>query len=107
MNRNYGSLEWFSQEYEKVNDDPWGLSWRPSQSLRFRQTIATVARIQEPIHNVIDIGCGTGDFTSLLSQEIETPGFLLGTDFVSEAVERSRRKYPHLNFAIETISSVA
>jgi trans-aconitate methyltransferase len=101
----YGSVDWFVSEYAKVVDDPWGLSWRPSQKLRYLHTLNLLDQIDQPINSVLDIGCATGDFTYLLSRKY-TPNAVLGIDFVEEAVRRAETKYPDLRFKIGSIFDV-
>ena len=94
----YGSLDWFAQEYGKVRDDPWGLSWRPSQALRYQRVLTTLDRIPHQVTAVMDIGCATGDFTHLLSRRMLGLDTLIGMDFVGTAIERARRRYPNIQF---------
>ena len=89
-----------------MTDDPWGLSWRPSQMLRYQNVLSMMERIPQPISNVIDIGCATGDFTYLLSRRQPSFQGLLGVDFVESAVERARRRFPHIHFVAESIFSL-
>ncbi|HAP40063.1 MAG TPA: hypothetical protein DCQ94_09915, partial [Nitrospira sp.] len=98
----YGSLEWFEREYGKVSEDPWGLTWRPSQWLRYRRALDALEMAEEPLSKIIDVGCATGDFTHLLSKQVGRES-LLGVDFVDSAVERARQRFPSLNFATESI----
>jgi 2-polyprenyl-3-methyl-5-hydroxy-6-metoxy-1,4-benzoquinol methylase len=98
----YGTLEWFEREYGKVFEDPWGLTWRPSQWLRYRRALDMLEAAEEPISKIIDVGCATGNFTYLLSKQAGQES-LLGVDFVDSAVERARQRFPSLNFATESI----
>jgi SAM-dependent methyltransferase len=102
----YGSLEWFQSEYGKVSDDPWGLGWRPSQALRYQRTIQLLARIDEPIHRAVDIGCATGDFSYVLSRFLGDRGQLLAVDFVDAALQRARERYPAIDFTSKSIAAL-
>ncbi len=105
--KDYGTLDWFMDEYGKTGEDPWGLNWRPSQFLRYARVLELVDRIPAPIAGVMDIGCATGVFTHLLSRHLPSVRWLLGVDFVEEAVARARTKFPDIQFSCESILSVA
>ena len=106
MAENYGSLDWFNSEYARVCDDPWGLSWRPSQFIRYAKVLNVIDDIQTPISNAIDIGCSTGVFTFLLHRHMPKIQYLLGVDFVEEAVLRACKRYPELQFSCESIANL-
>jgi 2-polyprenyl-3-methyl-5-hydroxy-6-metoxy-1,4-benzoquinol methylase len=59
--------------------------------------------VQTPLTHVMDVGCATGDFTDLLSKHGPDIQTVLGVDCVEAAVERARRRYPHLTFGTEHI----
>jgi SAM-dependent methyltransferase len=102
----YGSLEWFTTQYHNATDDPWGLTWRPSQALRYRGVLNLLERVPQSLARAIDIGCATGDFTALLSRSMPSLSVLLGVDFVQTAVERARRRFPHITFVRDSILSL-
>jgi SAM-dependent methyltransferase len=104
--KGYGSLEWFVQEYTNVADDPWGLSWRPSQALRYQKVLSLLETIPQSFPSVIDIGCATGDFTHLLSKRMPDLKVLLGVDFVEIAVEKAHQRFPNINFVKQSIFSL-
>lgn len=104
--KGYGSLEWFVQEYANVSGDPWGLSWRPSQALRYQKVLTMLETIPKPISSAIDVGCATGDFTNLISKRMPSLNLLLGSDFVESAVERAHQRFPNINFIKESIFSL-
>jgi SAM-dependent methyltransferase len=101
----YGTLEWFEREYGKVPEDPWGLTWRPSQLLRYQRVLDMLERAEEPISKVMDVGCATGDFTQLISRRAGMTN-LLGVDFVESAVQRAQKRFPALTFTTESILSL-
>ena len=78
----YGSLDWFVEEYNSVTDDPWGLTWRPSQFLRYATVLGMIQTISATIGSAVDIGCATGVFTDLLSRHLPKGCLLQGVDFV-------------------------
>jgi len=103
----YGTLQWFEQAYAKVPADPWGLTWRPSQQLRYQKVLSILDPLldpsEKPLAHVMDVGCATGDFTYLISRHVPGLQTLLGVDFVDSAVERARRRFPHLTFSNESL----
>lgn len=102
----YGTLEWFEQKYAKVRDDPWGLTWRPSQQLRYQKVLSTLDALEQPFADVMDVGCATGDFTYLLSKHVRGLQTILGVDFVEDAVERASRRFPPLTFSTESLLAI-
>lgn len=102
----YGTCEWFEQEYGKGAEDPWGLTWRPSQRLRYQRVLAALRTIEEPLLRVMDVGCATGEFTHLVSRSVGSSGRVLGVDFTPAAIERARQRFPDLAFTTESIFSL-
>jgi 2-polyprenyl-3-methyl-5-hydroxy-6-metoxy-1,4-benzoquinol methylase len=93
---------WFDQEYENTKDDPWGLSWRPSQSFRYKKMIE--ALISAGIRNereltILDIGCATGEFTDSLRRSF-VESSVIGVDFAEAAIERAMAKFPATRFEV-------
>lgn len=105
-NFRYGTVEWFEQEYTKVREDPWGLTWRPSQQLRYHRVLSLLDALEKPTAHVMDVGCATGDFTYLLSRHVYGLQTLLGVDFVHSAVDRARRRFPQLTFSNESLLAI-
>src|SRR6476646_9658318 len=101
----YGTVEWFVSEYARVVDDPWGLSWRPSQKLRYMHTLELLDKIDRPIKSIVDIGCATGDITFLLSKKYAGAS-IVGMDFTESAVRRAEVKYPNLQFRVGSVFDV-
>ena len=102
----YGSLEWFEKEYNKVNDDPWGLSWRPSQMVRYARILSLLDHIEFHPMNILDIGCATGDYTNLLNNKYGATCSVVGVDFIEDAIKRARKKYPQLQFRVGSVFDV-
>jgi ubiquinone/menaquinone biosynthesis C-methylase UbiE len=101
----YGSPQWFEREYLKVAEDPWGLSWRPSQAFRYQTVLRALDEIRQPIDSIIDVGCATGEFTHLLQCRYPQAR-TLGVDFVDAAVHRARTRFPAVRFANTSIMSL-
>lgn len=99
----YGTLSWFQKAYAGVSTDPWGLSWRPSQRLRYEKVLSIVDSAEIPSAHVMDVGCATGDFTYLLSRHIQGLQELIGVDFVDDAIERALSRFPQMLFSKESM----
>jgi 2-polyprenyl-3-methyl-5-hydroxy-6-metoxy-1,4-benzoquinol methylase len=104
-NPSYWDADWFVREYAKVNDDPWGLTWRPSQKIRYLHTLGLLDKVDRPIKCVLDIGCATGDVTYLLSKKYAHSS-IVGIDFIEEAVRRAQKRYTDLRFECRSIFDV-
>jgi len=102
----YGTLRWFEHEYARVSTDPWGLSWRSSQQLRYQKVLSILDCVKEPLVHAMDVGCATGDFTYLLSRQVRGLEELTGVDFVDDAVERARHRFPQLVFSKEPLLTI-
>jgi SAM-dependent methyltransferase len=102
----YGTLEWFEQAYANVSIDPWGLTWRPSQQFRYHRVLSILDAVQKPLSRVLDVGCATGEFTSILSRYVPGVQTLWGVDFVESAVERARCRFPQLTFSNESLLTI-
>ena len=102
----YGSVDWFINEYNKVDDDPWGLSWRSSQKVRYARILRLLDTIESPPSSVLDVGCATGDFTNLLKSKYGQKSSVIGIDFIENAINRAKGKYPKINFRVGSIFDV-
>jgi len=102
----YGTCEWFEAQYAKGPADPWGLTWRPSQRLRYHRALRALDAVEESLPRVLDVGCATGDFTHLLSRRAGPAGRVLGVDFSRAAVERARAPRPDVSFAQDSVLSL-
>ena len=92
--------KWVEIEYSKVEDDPWGLEWRPSQKFRYLHVLKSIDKhVVDKNMNISDIGCATGIFTNLISQFFkDTNPVVTGVDISSIAIERARNKYKNIEF---------
>ncbi|MDH5648409.1 MAG: class I SAM-dependent methyltransferase [Gammaproteobacteria bacterium] len=106
----YGTRAWFKKAYRSTPDDPWGLSWRLSQLVRYDLIVKILKRHvpgKESSLGVLDIGCATGDFASTLSSALGMPGGrLIAVDFSEEAIFRARKKYLDVDFRVMSIDAV-
>lgn len=102
----YGTSDWFERIYQSTDDDPWGLSWRPTQLYRYGRMLSELSRVMEDrgsrCETIVDIGCATGEFTSMLAK---LPGChestrIVGMDLSETAINRARTKFPSLEFAV-------
>jgi demethylmenaquinone methyltransferase / 2-methoxy-6-polyprenyl-1,4-benzoquinol methylase len=64
------------------------------QDKRWKRRLVAMADVQ-PHHQVLDLACGTGDITFLLSKYLDSCGKATGVDITPEMVERARRKALH------------
>jgi demethylmenaquinone methyltransferase/2-methoxy-6-polyprenyl-1,4-benzoquinol methylase len=64
------------------------------QDKRWKRRLVAMADVQ-PHHQVLDLACGTGDITLLLTQQLDSRGKATGVDITPEMVERARRKASH------------
>lgn len=46
----------------------------------------------KPDHKILDIGCGTGVFTSLISEKLDQDGYSIGIDAAGKMIEAARKK---------------
>jgi 2-polyprenyl-3-methyl-5-hydroxy-6-metoxy-1,4-benzoquinol methylase len=51
----------------------------------------------------MDIGCATGEFTHVLARHARRDTTVVGVDCVTAAIDRARRKFPHLTFRKESV----
>jgi SAM-dependent methyltransferase len=100
----YGSIDWLEAAYRRTSSDPWGLQWRPTQLFRYGRMVSELLRCvsERPCATdcVVDVGCATGDFTSLLARALPRSAHrrVLGLDLSPTAVERAAAKFPELEF---------
>jgi len=61
------------------------------QDKRWKRRLVAMADVQ-PHHQVLDLACGTGDITFLLTKQLDGSGKVTGVDITPEMVERARCK---------------
>ncbi len=99
-------MEWLESEYQLVEDDPWGLSWRGVECYRYEQTLKilenAVVKLRKPRTEVkiLDVGCSSGSFTCLVRDQA---GSITGIDLSETAIQRARAKYDGINFQTGTV----
>src|SRR5690349_17135929 len=100
----YGTSNWFERIYQSTDDDPWGLSWRPTQLYRYGRMLSELARVLDvrkaASRCIVDIGCATGDFTAMLAglPGSGAPRHVVGMDLSETAVNRARARFPEIEF---------
>jgi len=110
MTAAYGTKQWFEAQFalsSETGTDQWGHQWRSSQRYRYGLSLElireSVAHIDS--QNILDIGCGLGDFTHLVFQ-LNTSNHLTGCDISENAINSARKKYPHLTFTAAALPSL-
>ena len=109
----YGSKDWFEEQYEKTDEDPWGLEWRPTQQYRYgtmlEQLLQEVRGSAVDEGLVIDIGCATGGFTRALAGALAGSGHyrMVGADLSATAIDRARQKSPDIEFRVGALEDTA
>lgn len=66
---------------------------------RVEKMLYFVKSFETPPKNVLDIGCGTGYFLNLLTQEIEKLN-AIGIDISKTAIKIGKKKYPKVKFIL-------
>lgn len=107
MKKEYGTKQWFEAEYVRTEDDPWGLSWRPSQAVRYQIMWDVLEKFVPKMKcSVLDCGCATGDFTFGMAQHFRSYDWnIIGIDFSEEAISRARQRFPPMTFETYTIAN--
>lgn len=65
----------------------------------WRKTAVQFSGIK-PGMKVLDLCCGTGDFSSASARIVGTSGSVMGMDFAPEMVELAKKKYPKIQFIV-------
>jgi 2-polyprenyl-3-methyl-5-hydroxy-6-metoxy-1,4-benzoquinol methylase len=108
----YGSHDYFEQIYGASQNDPWGLTWRPTQLYRYGRMLDGLARCMREMGadrsgELIDIGCATGEFTNLLRTHLAATGRVVGVDVSETAVQRAASRFPSIQFEAGGIDETA
>ncbi|MBI3776087.1 MAG: class I SAM-dependent methyltransferase [Gammaproteobacteria bacterium] len=106
----YGSRAWLDERYQRVQGDPWGLDWRPSQLARYRmmlEALDTALAARAAPRTILDIGCSTGTFTAMLARHFGPAARIWGVDVSEQGIARARIRYPSLAFECLSIDQVA
>ncbi len=106
----YGTREWFEQMFSSADSgyDGWGHQWRASQRYRYMLSVSLIRHLlekKEP-QNILDIGCGLGDFTHIVST-VNPLNKLCGMDISQNAVLGASKKYRQIEFRCETLPDIA
>jgi SAM-dependent methyltransferase len=104
----YGTKEWFDRAYHATNGDPWGVAWRPTQRYRHARMLREVAAHgisgDDPL--AVDIGCATGEFTSLIHRSLagRHRARVVGVDLSAIAVGRAAQQFPEVTFRAGSVT---
>tara|TARA_Y100001934_G_C12270663_1_gene734738 strand:- start:8 stop:877 length:870 start_codon:yes stop_codon:yes gene_type:complete len=98
----WGSRDWFAHLYAKqgVENPAAYFGHQSSGYQKFRHKGICEVLGHGGIKKgsrVLDLGCGTGELTARIAEKVEAQD-CLGIDFVKEAVDRARVRYPDLRF---------
>ncbi len=88
-----GDFERMYQDY----DDPWHQIGMAESSYSRNDTAFTINKLG--IKNVIEVGCGLGNTTNLLSHFCKNSTFT-GIDISKTAIRKAREKYPDIHFEV-------
>ncbi len=88
--------------------------WDPESYMKFQQektqpAIDLLKRVQDiPVvpEKILDVGCGPGNSTAVL-QEAFPQADLLGIDSSPGMIERARREYPEIRFAVQKAEDIS
>ena len=100
MANKYGDREWFEQMFSTFDqgEDKWFVQIRESQKYRYNLCFDFVNEyVQGSNKEVLDIGCGLGDFTEQI-RLVNDQNQLFGMDISDNAVEGGSKKYPRIKF---------
>jgi 2-polyprenyl-3-methyl-5-hydroxy-6-metoxy-1,4-benzoquinol methylase len=106
MLEEYGTVEWFEKYFKLSDDDPWGHNWRRIEQYRYDQVLKLIKKHtlngtnSDNDHNILDIGCTTGDFTRRL---YELNKNVIGIDISQTAIERAKSKFNYIDFRIDSL----
>ncbi len=110
--KKYGTREWIESQYLASEDDPWGLNWRPSQKYRYMRMFDALKFVMASAPRpfaIVDVGCATGGFTSMLGELNAGAGggILIGVDIAESAVARAVARFPQIRFECMALDECA
>jgi ubiquinone/menaquinone biosynthesis C-methylase UbiE len=105
----WGSKEWFDNLASTSNSasDYFSHDKNGYQKHRHRKLINFIKQniqLNRPI-SILDVGCGEGHFTNILSQEFLTKN-VTGFDFIECIINSAKEKYPHLTLLHQSLPNI-
>ena len=106
MSKAYGSVEWLEEKFRSAEVDPWGLSWRGFEAVRYEKVLKILKdalakrRVSPQDLRILDVGCSTGIFTRRLSA---LGGNVTGIDASETAISRARLQSGEITYKAGSI----
>lgn len=72
---------------------------------KLRRMTVELAQLEKG-QTVLDIGCGTGDLTQLVHDEVGIEGCVVGVDASAEMIETAQKKYPSVDFRLAAVEQL-
>lgn len=87
----------YKELYLKHGESPFSVQYsdKKSQYNRFK----ILSEIDINMNSVLDFGCGLADFYEYIRENLNFNGKYIGIDFVTEFIERNKKKYVNDNHA--------
>ena len=107
----WGTKEWFESQFNpaqvKTLGDGWGHRWRGSQKFRYSLCLDMLKPVltQNGSMNVLDIGCGLGDFT-IQAWKLNPKNQFRGIDISANAIACVSQIYPHIQFKVGVLPEI-
>ena len=89
-------LDFYTRHLKDFGDAPQAVRWTPDGQLRRFETLLRIAGNSSG-KNVLDFGCGKGDFYGFMKEKGFSPRYC-GIDINKHFIELARRKYPEAEF---------
>ncbi|EKP0261915.1 class I SAM-dependent methyltransferase [Aeromonas sobria] len=99
-----GDFERFYQE----DNDPWGQSASSEMSRYYqlsRQRLMSILSIIKEKSMIVEVGCGLGYVTKLISDEFPQSNNIVGLDISETAINKAKQLFPDLQFICADITS--
>lgn len=93
----------FDEIYDNALDG-WGFSFRRSQIYRFQKYI-DIFKKNNIKGKILEIGCGTGYFTNLMSKTLKNID-TTAIDISQVAIDKAKKRYPNINFDIGRLPNI-